>query len=332
MSDTTYDVVGIGNAILDVLANTNEAFLEERGLVKGSMMLIDAEQAGKLYSAMSDVVECSGGSAANTMVGLASLGGRAAYIGKLRDDEPGHAFQRDIRAAGVAFETPLATSGAPSGRCLVLVTDDAQRTMQTFLGAAADLSPTDVDAKVIEQAEITYLEGYLWDPPEAKAAFRRAAEIAHAAGRKVALSLSDSFCVDRHRAEFLELIKEQVDILFGNEDEIVSLFQADNFESAVKSVQEICSIAALTRGAEGSVVVHDGQLTRVPCSPVERVLDTTGAGDLYASGFLFGLTRGQDMAACARLGGIAAAEIISHYGARPEASLKELVASTDSVG
>jgi sugar/nucleoside kinase (ribokinase family) len=315
------DVVGIGNAIVDVLANTNEAFLARHGLVKGAMTLIDAERALDLYREMEERVECSGGSAANTVVGIVSLGGRAAYIGKVRDDPLGHVFRDDIRDAGVAFGTEPALEGPPTGRCLVLVTDDAQRTMQTFLGASATLTPADVDEETIERARITYLEGYLWDPPPAKQAFLRATEIAHRAGRKVALSLSDAFCVERHRAEFRELVERHVDILLANESELVALYEVEEIDRAVLLLAGECETAAVTRGAEGSIVVQGGATFSVAAEPVERAVDTTGAGDLYASGFLFGLTRGLGPERCGRLGSLAAAEIITHFGARPEAPL-----------
>ena len=319
------DVVGIGNAILDVLANVDDAFLDEHGMVKGSMTLIDAEQAEALYARMGQGVECSGGSAANTIVGLVSLGGRGAYIGKVKSDPPGRAFTGDIRAAGVEFATPQASSGPPTGRCLVLVSPDAQRTLQTFLGASAHLGPDDIDPDAIARARITYLEGYLWDPPQAKRAFLKAARIAHEAGRKVALTLSDSFCVDRHRDSFLDLVSNHVDVLLANEDEIVSLYQSRSFDEAVQRLRRDCEMAALTRGERGSVVVAGGEVDRIDPDPVERPVDTTGAGDLYASGFLFGLTHGYDPVDCGRIGSIAAAEVIRHFGARPQRPLAESV-------
>jgi len=319
-----YDVVGLGNAIVDVLAHADDEFLADHSLTKGAMTLIDADQAEQLYRLVSDTVECSGGSAANTMVGLVSLGSRAAYIGKVRDDDLGAVFSRDIRAAGVAFETPFATDGPATAQCLVLVSPDAQRTMQTFLGASAALSPADVDARVIRSSKVTYLEGYLWDPPPAKEAFLKAAKVAHDAGRMVALSLSDPFCVDRHRTEFLDLVDHHVDILFANEDEVVSLFEAEGFDTAVAQLQGRCRWAALTRGAAGAVVLCGDTRVDVPAEPVKDVLDTTGAGDLFAAGFLHGLTRGLDPATCGRLGAIAAAEAISHFGARPVRDLQQL--------
>jgi len=318
-------VVGIGNAIVDVLSHTDEAFLEHYQMTKGSMTLIDAERATELYANMDSAVECSGGSVANSMVGLASLGGRAAYIGKVRDDVLGQVFRRDIRAAGVEFDTPAATSGPPTGRCLVLVTPDAQRTMQTLLGASATLGPGEIDAATVSGAAITFLEGYLWDPEPAKMAFIRAAGITHDTGGKVALSLSDPFCVERHRAEFRELVDGHVDVLFANQDELISLYQTDNLDAALVRLRGRCEIAAVTRGAEGSSILSGEGLTEVPAEPVEKVVDTTGAGDLYAAGFLWGLCEGHDLATCGRAGSIAAAEIISHFGARPEVALDQIV-------
>ncbi len=324
---TELDVVGIGNAIVDVLAHTDDSFLEQHGLAKGAMTLVDAEQAAGLYSLVSDTVECSGGSAANTMVGLVSLGGRAGYIGKLRDDQLGTVFERDIRAAGVAFDTAPSHDGPPTARCLVLVTPDAQRTMLTFLGASASLAPADVDPAMVQSAKVTYLEGYLWDPPPAKEAFVKAAGAAHAAGRLVALSLSDPFCVDRHREEFMDLVDNHVDILFANEDELISLYRTSGFEEAVARLKGRCRWAALTRGAAGAAVLHEHEVVEVAAEPVAQVVDTTGAGDLFAAGFLHGFTRGADAATCARLGAIAAAEIISHFGARPERDLGRMAAA-----
>ena len=324
IDDRLHDVVGIGNAILDVLTETDDRFLEAQGLVKGSMALIDADQARELYSEMGQAVECSGGSAANTMVGIASLGGQAAYIGKCHDDPLGRAFSEDLLKAGVAFGTPMAQVGPETARCLVFVTPDAQRTMQTFLGAAATLTPEDIDPAVIEGSQITYLEGYLFDPPPARDAFFTAARIAHAAGRKVALSLSDSFCVERHRGELLEFVSDQVDILFANEDEILALYETESFAEAVGNLRQHCELAALTRGAQGALIVTPEQQFPVAAEPVDQLVDTTGAGDLYAAGFLFGLTGAQEPAVCGRLGAIAAAEVISHVGARPAAPLAAL--------
>lgn len=323
--DKPLDIVGIGNAIVDVLAHVDEDFLSEHGIVKGGMTLIGSDEATGLYGKMGQTVECSGGSAANTMVGLSSLGGVSAYIGKVRDDGLGRTFTRDIRATGVEFTTPAAESGPPTGRCLIFVTPDAQRSMQTFLGASAHLGPDDIDPYTISRARIIYLEGYLWDPAPAKQAFLRAARIAHEAGCKVALSLSDLFCVDRHRSSFQDLLLNHVDILFANEAEIIALYQAASFDEAVACVQGKCETAALTRGAKGSVVVSGDEVYEVPAAPVERVVDTTGAGDLYAAGFLYGVSHDLGIAESARAGGIAAAEIISHVGARPQVALADLL-------
>jgi sugar/nucleoside kinase (ribokinase family) len=322
------DVVGIGNAIVDVIAHAKEAFLAEQGFAKGAMTLIDADRAETLYAAMGPAVESSGGSAGNTMAGIASLGGRPAFIGKTRDDLLGQVYRHDTTAIGVRFDTPAAPDGPPTGRCLIMVTPDGQRTMGTFLGISALLGPEDVDPDTVAGAEITYLEGYLFDPPPAQAAFRKAAEIAHRAGRRVALSLSDPFCVDRHRAAFRELVAGQVDVLFANEAEICSLHETDSFEEAAASVRGHVAIAALTRSAAGSIVLSEGLSYTVAAAPVARVVDTTGAGDLYAAGFLYGLTRGLPLPTCGRLGSLCAAEIISHVGARPEARLSELAAAS----
>ncbi len=327
MTDTPLDVVGVGNAIVDVLVRADDAFLEAHALTKGAMTLIDEARAGSLYADMGPGVEMSGGSAANTMAGLAAMGGRGAFIGKVRDDQLGAVFAHDIRAAGVRFDTPPASDGAPTARCLVVVTPDAQRTMGTFLGASVELGPDDVDDDLVAAAQITYLEGYLWDPPGAKQAFRKAQRIAHANRRRVALSLSDPFCVERHRAEFAELVAAHVDILFANEAEITSLYEVDSFDDALQEVRGHCEVAALTRSEKGSVVVRGGEVHVVDAHPVDPVIDTTGAGDLYAAGFLFGLTRGRGLAECARLGGVAAAEVISHIGARAQADLARLAAS-----
>ncbi|HLN23239.1 MAG TPA: adenosine kinase [Patescibacteria group bacterium] len=327
MADSTFDVAGIGNAIVDVLAHSDDAQLAALGLSKGVMTLIDAAQADAIYAKMAPGIECSGGSVANSIAGIAGLGGKAAYVGKVKDDQLGQVFRHDLRAQGVHFDTKAAIDGASTARCLVLVTPDAQRTMQTYLGACIELGPDDIDPSVIAASQVTYLEGYLWDPPQAKAAFRKAAKIAHDAGRKVALSLSDPFCVERHRAEFLELLADHVDIVFANESEISSLYQTD-FDSAVRQVRGHCDIAAITRSELGSVVISGDAVVVQGAEPVSAVIDTTGAGDLYAAGFLYGLTQGRDLGTCARLGGLCAAEIIGHVGARPEANLAELVAKT----
>lgn len=323
----TFDVVGIGNAIVDVLAHADDGFLRDNELAKGAMTLIDAARAQSLYQRMGTGIEVSGGSAANTMAGLAALGGRAAFIGKVRNDQLGGIFRHDIRATGVHFDSAPAVEGEPTARCLIFVTPDAQRTMQTFLGVSVDLGPDDVDEDLIGDAAVTYLEGYLWDRPRAKEAFQRAARIAHRARRKVALTLSDPFCVDRHRADFRKLIDGHVDVLFANEAEIKSLYQTDTFDAALQQVRNHCEVAALTRSEKGAVIVAGEELHVIDAEPITRVVDTTGAGDLYAAGFLFGYTRGISLDLCGRIGAIAAAEIISHFGARPESKLAELVAA-----
>ena len=319
------DVVGIGNAIVDVFASADEAFLARNGLPKGAMTLIDAARAVDLYAQMGPGREMSGGSAGNTIAGLASLGGACAYVGRVRDDQLGEIFRHDIRALGVEFDTPSATEGPPTARCLIFVTPDAQRTMATFLGVCTELSPEDIDEAAIARAQVTYLEGYLWDDPRAKAALVKAAAAARKAGRRVAFTLSDPFCVDRHRAEFLRLIREHVDLLFANEVEIKSLYRTESFDEALARTRADCELAALTRSEKGSVIVTDGEAHAVPAEPVAHVVDTTGAGDLYAAGFLYGLTQGRDLPTCGRLGAICAAEVIAHVGARPEVPLAELV-------
>lgn len=325
MVETRYHVAGIGNAIVDVLVHADDALLQRLDLTKGVMTLIDAAQAERIYESLPPGVECSGGSAANTMVGIASLGGRAAYMGKVRGDQLGQVFRHDIRSAGVGFDTAAAVDGHSTARCLVLVTPDAQRTMLTYLGACTELTPDDVDEAVVADAQVTYLEGYLYDPPLAKKAFLKAADIAHKAGRLVSLSLSDPFCVDRHRDAFQELVSQHVDILFANEAEISSLYSTYDFDEAVRQVRGHCRVAAITRGAKGSLAVGADEMVSVGAEDIAKVVDTTGAGDLYAAGFLYGYTNGQSLGSCARLGGIAAAEVISHMGARPEQNLAELV-------
>ena len=320
-----YDVLGIGNAMVDVLVHADDALLEREGMVKGSMRLIDADVASALYERLPAGIEVSGGSAGNTMAGIASLGGRGAYVGKVATDQLGQVFAHDLRASGIDFRSAPSTSGMPTGRCFILVTPDAQRTMNTHLGAGLELAPDDIDPDVVAAAQITYLEGYLWDPPLAKEAFLRAARLAHDAGRRVSLTLSDSFCVERHREEFLDLVEHHVDILFANEHEVTSLYQADRFDDALQQVRGTCAIAALTRSARGSVIVAGDEVHVIDAAPVERVVDTTGAGDLYAAGFLFGLTNGYSLADSGRIGAIAAAEVISHAGARPETALAGLI-------
>ena len=327
MTDATLDVVGIGNAIVDVIAHCDDRFLEKNGLSKGAMTLVDAKAALALYEKSGPGIEVSGGSAANTMAGVASLGGRAAYIGKVRNDDLGQVFRHDIRAAGVRYEMAPAEAGPPTARCLVLVTPDAQRTMQTFLGISAELTPADLDLTLVASARITYLEGYLFDPPAAKDAFRAAARTAREAGRQVALTLSDPFCVARHRKDFLDLIAGPVDILFANEAEILSLYEVDRFDDALQAVRGHCEIAALTRSEKGAVIVAGEEVHLTDAEPVAQVVDTTGAGDLFAAGFLHGLARGESLARAARIGAIAAAEVIAHLGARPAQPLSALVRS-----
>ena len=322
-----FDIAAIGNAIVDVIAPAGEAFLAEHALTKGSMMLIDEGRARALYAKMAPGIETSGGSAGNTVAGVASLGGRAAYIGKVADDQLGEVFAHDMRAIGAAFETAPLKGGAATGRCLVNVTPDGQRTMCTFLGAATELAAADVAPAVIEGAAIVYLEGYLFDPPEARRAFAKAAGLARASGRMIALSLSDSFVVERHRKGLLEFIETEVDLLFANEAEICALFETSDFEAAAAAVRGRCRIAALTRSERGSVAVTMTEAHAVPAEPVDAVIDTTGAGDQYAAGFMFGLARGRPLADCARLGSLAAAEVISHYGPRPQVALADLAAA-----
>jgi len=325
MAAARFDVLGIGNAIVDVIARTEDDFLIGHNMRKGSMQLIDEAQAARIYDAMGPAVEVSGGSAANTTVGVAGLGARAAFIGKVKDDELGRVFAHDIRAAGVSFATPPASAGPSTARCYVLVTPDGERTMNTYLGAAQDLHPNDIDADTVAVAQIVYLEGYLWDPPHAKEAFLKAAKIAHDAERDVALTLSDAFCVDRYRAEFLDLIRTgTVDLVFANERELHSLYLTADFDAAVSALRNDARAAVVTRSGRGCVVITREETDAVPAYPVERVVDATGAGDLFAAGFLVGVARGADYRTAARLGALAAAEVIQHLGARPEASLKDL--------
>lgn len=321
-----YDVIGLGNAIVDVLTQADDAFLAAEGLTKGSMALIDAKRATELYGRMGPGREVSGGSVANSCAGVASLGGKAAYVGRVASDQLGEVFAHDIKSAGVDFRAqPSGHAEPPTARCLILVTPDAQRTMSTFLGACVELTPEDIDPQVFADAKITYLEGYLWDPPQAKKAMLKAAHAAKEAGRKVALTLSDPFCVDRHRESFRELIASHVDILFANEHEILSLTQASSFEEAAEAIRGKAEIVVITRSEKGSVVVTKEGNVAVPAAPVTHVTDTTGAGDLFAAGFLFGYARGDAPRECARVGALAAAEVISHYGARPEVPLKTLL-------
>lgn len=322
------DVVAIGNALVDVLSHESDDFVTAQGMVKGTMALIDTERAEALYEAMNPAVEISGGSAANTVAGLASLGSRAAFIGRVRDDQLGAVYRHDLRAAGVQFDTPSATEGMPSGRCLIVVTPDAERTLNTYLGASSELGEAEVDPELIASASVTYLEGYLWDSPGAQVAYRVAADYAHDAGRRVALTLSDLFAVERHRETFLELVEHSVEILFANEAEICALYQVDDFDTALQHVTGHCEVAALTRSEKGAVIVRGEEVHVVDAHPIPggKLIDTTGAGDLYAAGFLHGFTRGYDLGLCGRIGALAAAEVISHLGPRPETNLAELVA------
>lgn len=325
MPGDALDVTAVGHAVVDVIAHATDEDIDLHGLVKGSMILVDADQIEATYAAMGPAVESSGGSAANTVAGVASFGGAAAFVGKVRDDQLGRVFTHDIRSIGVEFSTPPATEGEATALCLVMVTPDAQRTMTTYLGAARSLSADDIDRDLVARSQITYLEGYLWDPPDAIGALRRAMAWAHEEGGKVAFSLSDPFCVDRHREEFLSLLSEgAVDVLFANEAEALSLFEVSSIEEAMAAVQGTCEIAAFTRGPAGSLAVGGTEVVQMPAEPVGQVVDTTGAGDLYAAGFLFGLTHAADLATCARLGSVAAAEVISHVGARPQTSLAAL--------
>jgi len=325
MTAKTLDVVCIGNAIVDVISHADDAFLDRHSMVKGSMQLIEADIALSLYDDMPPAIEASGGSAANTAAGIASFGGSVGFIGKVADDTLGQVFTHDIRATGVEYAPLAPVEGQATARCLILVTPDAQRTMNTFLGVSGLISPSDVDTDLVARAQVVYCEGYLWDLPDAKAALLAGMEAARAAGGKVAFTLSDSFCVDRHRAEFVDLAENHVDILFGNEAEICSLYETDSFEEAAEKVAGHCEIACLTRSEKGSVIITaDGARVSVPAAPADLV-DTTGAGDLYAAGFLYGHTHGLDLEASGRLASAAAAEVISHLGARPEIELSTLL-------
>ena len=324
MTNARFDVTAIGNAIVDVLAKADDALLAEHKLPKGGMSLIDAPTAERLYAVMGPGVEASGGSAANTIAGIAALGGKTAYIGKVADDQLGKVFTHDIRAVGVSYTTPPLKGGLPTARCLIFVTPDAQRTMQTFLGATSQLNPEDVDMNAIKASKVLYLEGYLWDQPQAKKAMREAAVEAKRAGVKVALTLSDSFCVARFRDEFKELIKNHVDILFANESEILSLYEVTDFDAALQAVRKDAEIAALTRSEKGSVVVNGDEVHVIDAVKGVKVVDTTGAGDAYAAGFLYAFTQGRNLATCGRVGGGNAAEVISPKGPRVEADVKAL--------
>jgi sugar/nucleoside kinase (ribokinase family) len=322
--EATVDVVGIGNALVDVLSHEDDAFIGAHGLERGAMTLIDTDRAEALYAAMGTGIEVSGGSAANTISGIASFGGTAAYIGRVHDDQLGAVFAHDLRSTGVTFDCPPATDGPPTGRCLIVVTPDAQRTMNTYLGSSEYFGPDQVDGALIARAQVTYLEGYLFDRDEAQEAYWKASRIAHDAGRRVSLTLSDTFCVERHRKAWLELVADQVDILFANEHEAMALYEVDSFEEAVRAVQQDVEIGAVTCGPKGSVIVTPGEVIEIPAHPVEHVVDTTGAGDLYAAGFLFGFTHGRTLTDCGRLGSMAASAVLGHTGARPGLSLAQL--------
>jgi sugar/nucleoside kinase (ribokinase family) len=327
MKNARFDVTAIGNAIVDVLARADDALLAKHNLAKGAMSLIDTETAQRLYGIMGPGTERSGGSAGNTAAVIAGLGGRVAYIGKVADDQLGEVFTHDIRAIGVTYDTTPLKGGLPTARSLIFVTPDAQRTMQTYLGATTQLGVEDVNMDYITSSKVLYLEGYLWDQPRAKNAMREAATKAHQAGVKVSLTLSDAFCVARFRDEFLELAEKHVDILFANESEILSLYQVERFDDALQRVRKHCEIAALTRSEKGSVVVNGDEVHVIDAEKGVKVVDTTGAGDAYAGGFLYGYTQGYDLATCGRLGGLMAAEVISHLGPRPEADIKKLASA-----
>jgi sugar/nucleoside kinase (ribokinase family) len=324
MSRPKYDVAGIGSAIVDIIGRCDDAFLAKHGAPKGNMRLVTAEEIDALYAAMGPAIEASGGSVANTMAGIASFGGKAAFIGRAADDQFGQIFAHDIKAIGVDFASKPAKGGKPTSRSLILVTPDGERTMNTYLGISTDLATSEVDPAVVGAAKIVYLEGYLFDQPQGMAAFREAAKIAHKAGGEVALSLSDAFCVDRHRAEFLKFVRADVDILLANESEITSLYETKDFETAAAHAAKDVKLAALTRSGAGSVLIRDGKRVAVPALPGVKVVDTTGAGDLYAAGLLYGLTQGFDLERCGKLGSLAAGEVISHIGARPEKKLSDL--------
>lgn len=326
MTSSEYHVAAIGNALVDVIADAKEEFLQLQNIAKGGMTLIDTTRAENLYAAIGPAIEMSGGSAANTVAGIASLGGRAAFMGKVNDDQLGKIYQHDLKSQGVYFATsPSEQFGTPTGRCIILVTPDAERSMNTYLGAAVEFSVADIDEKTIRNSKITYLEGYLFDPPEAKKAFYKAAEIVRVSGRKLALTLSDVFCVDRHRSEFLELIKNHVDILFANQNEMLALCQTQDLDHAINQVRNHTDIVVTTRSAQGAIIASGPNTIEVAAVPVGKVVDTTGAGDLYAAGFLYGITHGKTLAEAGHVGAIAAAEVISHYGPRPQKPLKDLI-------
>jgi sugar/nucleoside kinase (ribokinase family) len=324
MSDPDFDVLGIGNALVDVITSVDDHFVAAHGFPRGATTMVDLDRADAIYADLPPAQEISGGSCANTIAGLASFGANVAFIGRVRDDQLGKVYTHDLRSLGVHFDVPPATTGPPTGRCLVMVMPDAHRTQCTYLGASTFIGPEDVDPEVVARAHVTYLEGYLWDQPSAKDAIRKAAAAARGAGRQVALTLSDPFCVDRHRDEFRDLVADEIDVLFANESEICSLYEVGDFDAALQQVRHHCRIAALTRSEQGSVLIAGDSVHILEAEPVDRLVDTTGAGDQYAAGFLYGLTHGHDLATCGRLGSMAAAEVISHYGARPAVSLAKL--------
>jgi sugar/nucleoside kinase (ribokinase family) len=328
MSQLAFHVAAIGNALVDIIADSTNDFLKTHNVSKSTMTLINTARAEQLYAALGPAVEMSGGSAANTVAGIASLGGKAAFMGKVKADQLGAIFRHDLQSQGVHFATPPADVGTPTGRCLILVTPDAERSMNTYLGAAVEFGPGDIDAATLCSARITYLEGYLFDPPHAKAAFRHAASIVREAGRQLALTLSDVFCVERHRAEFLDLIKNDVDILFANQNELLALYETKDLNQAIDFARAHCKIAVTTRSAKGAIIAAGKETVEVPAIPVAKLVDTTGAGDLFAAGFLYGITHEKSLAEAGHIGAIAAAEVISHYGPRPQRALKEMVGNT----
>ncbi|MGB7285420.1 MAG: adenosine kinase [Salaquimonas sp.] len=323
---TRFDVLTIGNAIVDIIANAQDDFLARENIIKGAMNLIDTERAEHLYSVMGPAIETSGGSAGNTAAGIASLGGKAAYVGKVSNDHLGSVFTHDIRAIGVNYDTKPLTGEPPTARSMIFVTPDGERSMNTYLGACVELKPEDINEEVVANSAVTYFEGYLWDPPMAKDAIRKAAEIAHANGRKMAMTLSDPFCVDRYRDEFLDLMRSgTVDIVFANESEAKSLYETSSMDEAIKAIRNDCELAAVTRSEHGSIVVTREETHSVAAFEIDALVDSTGAGDLYAAGFLFGLTNGRSLVDCAKIGGMAAAEVIQHIGPRPQVSLAEML-------
>ena len=325
MSAPKIDVIAIGNAIVDVMAPCEDALIEELGMARGGMMLIDTDRAHALYDAMGPAREVSGGSAANTLAGLASLGASCAFIGQVADDQLGEVFAHDIRAGGIHFATPARAGDPPTARCLIFVSGDGQRTMNTYLGASQFLSADALDEAAIASASVLYLEGYLWDPEEPRAAMRKAITAARGASRQVAFTLSDSFVIARHGDDFRRLIEAgDIDILFANEHELAALVETEDFEAGLAALAPKVPVLVVTRSEKGAVAIAGGVRAEVAAQPVARVVDTTGAGDLFAAGFLFGHVRGRALEDCLRLGAICAAEIISHYGARPEADLAAL--------